>query len=230
MLTQDDIKQKLGIYAADLVKQEMLIGLGTGSTVYYLLKELGKRKQQGLNFTAVCTSLQTENILKQENLDYVSLNEVESLQLAIDGADEVDANGHLIKGGGGALLQEKIVEAAAKELVIIVDEKKDVQTLGAFPLPVEVITFGWKQVQQKIESTYHIKTKLREKDGSAFITDHKHYILDCWFNSIQDPAALNTALHLMPGVVETGLFIGMATKIITGYANGDIKERDLKGV
>jgi ribose 5-phosphate isomerase A len=228
MLTQDDIKQKLGIYAADLVKQGMLIGLGTGSTVYYLLKELGKRKQQGLHFTAVCTSLQTENILKEESIDYVSLNEVATLQLAIDGADEVDINGHLIKGGGGALLQEKIVEAASAELAIIVDEKKDVQTLGVFPLPVEVITFGWKQVQQKIESTYHIKTKLREKDGNPFITDHKHYILDCWFNSIPGPSELNIALHLMPGVVETGLFVGMATKIITGYANGDIKERVVK--
>jgi len=228
MLTQDDIKQKLGIYAADLVNQDMLIGLGTGSTVYYLLKELGKRKQQGLNFTAVCTSLQTQNILKEEGLDYVSLDEVERLQLAIDGADEVDINGHLIKGGGGALLQEKIVEAASPELVIIVDEKKDVQTLGAFPLPVEVITFGWKQVQQKIESTYHIKTKLREKEGKVFISDHQHYILDCWFNAIPDPAALNMALHLMPGVVETGLFVDMATKIITGYANGDIKERVIK--
>src|SRR6478609_5938912 len=228
MLTQDDIKQKLGIYAADLVKQEMLIGLGTGSTVYYLLKELGKRSQQGLEFTAVCTSLQTQNILKEEGINYVSLDDVERLQLAIDGADEVDVNGSLIKGGGGALLQEKIVEAASDELIIIVDEKKDVQTLGVFPLPVEVITFGWKQVQQKIEKRYNIKTSLREKDGKAFITDHKHYILDCWFNSIPDPAGLNIALHLMPGVVETGLFIDMATKIITGYANGDIKERVIK--
>lgn len=124
MLTQDDIKQKLGIYASDFVKQDMLIGLGTGSTVYFLLKELGKRKQQGLNFTAVCTSLQTQNILKEEGIDYLSLDDVERLQLAIDGADEVDQTGHLIKGGGGALLQEKIVEAAADELIIIVDEKK----------------------------------------------------------------------------------------------------------
>ena len=227
MLTQDEIKQKLGIYAADFIQQDMLIGLGTGSTVYYLLKELGKRKQQGLHFTAVCTSVQTQNILKEEGLDFVSLDDVERLQLAIDGADEVDKNGHLIKGGGGALLQEKIVEAASDKLIIIVDEKKDVETLGAFPLPVEVITFGWKQVQQKIEKRYNIKTALREKEGKVFITDHKHYILDCYFNSIPDPAQLNTELHLIPGVVETGLFIDMATKVITGYANGNIEERDI---
>jgi ribose 5-phosphate isomerase A len=227
MLTQDEIKQKLGIYAADFIKHGMLIGLGTGSTVYYLLKELGKRGQQGLEFTAVCTSLQTQNILKEEGINYVSLDDVERLQLAIDGADEVDVNGNLIKGGGGALLQEKIVEAASDELIIIVDEKKDVPTLGAFPLPVEVITFGWKQVQQKIESKYNIPVKLREKEGKIFITDHRHHILDCYFNSIPNPYQLNTALHLIPGVVETGLFVGMATKIITGFSNGNIEERNI---
>jgi ribose 5-phosphate isomerase A len=168
MLTQDEIKQKLGIYAADFVKHDMLIGLGTGSTVYYLLKELGRRKQQGLEFAAVCTSLQTQSILKEEGINYVSLDDVEKLQLAIDGADEADGRGNLIKGGGGALLQEKIVEAASDELIIIVDEKKDVQTLGAFPLPVEVITFGWKQVQQKIENTYHVKNQIKRKRKQCF--------------------------------------------------------------
>lgn len=227
MLTQDAIKQKLGIFAADFIKQDMLIGLGTGSTVYYLLKELGRRKLQGLNFTAVCTSRQTQHILIQEGINFVSLDDVERLQLAIDGADEVDVNGNLIKGGGGALLQEKIVEAASDELIIIVDEKKEVQTLGAFPLPVEVITFGWKQVQQKIENAYHIEIKLREKEGTVFTTDHHHYILDCYFNSIPDPMQLNTELHLIPGVVETGLFVGMATQIITGHANGTIDVRNM---
>lgn len=227
MLTQDEIKQKLGVYAADFVCQDMLIGLGTGSTVFYLLKELSKRSKQGLHVTAVCTSVQTQNILEQEGLPYVSLNEVGTLQLAIDGADEVDENGNLIKGGGGALLQEKIVEAASKELIIIVDDKKEVQTLGNFPLPVEVITFGWKQVQQKIQKEYSIKVVLREKEGRSFITDHKHYILDCYFKSIPDPAQLNTRLHLMPGVVETGLFVGMANKIITGYPDGAIRERNV---
>lgn len=227
MLTQDGIKQMLGTYAANFIKPNMRIGLGTGSTVYWLLKELGKRKQEGLEFTAVCTSLQTQNILKEEAINYVSLDDIDRLQLTIDGADEADINGNLIKGGGGALLQEKIVAAASDELIIIVDEKKDVQTLGVFPLPVEVITFGWKQVQQKIESNYHIKTSLREKEGQVFITDHRHYIIDCYFKSIPHPSQLNTDLHLMPGVVETGLFTGMATKIVTGYSTGEIKERDI---
>lgn len=227
MLTQDAIKQKLGIFAADFIKQDMVIGLGTGTTVYYLLKELGKRKKTGLNFKCVCTSVQTQTILKEEGIEYLSLNDVDRLQLTIDGADEVDAKGNLIKGGGGALLQEKIVESNSDELIIIIDEKKDVPTLGVFPLPVEVITFGWKQVQQKIEHAYNIKTQLRAKENAPFITDHKHYILDCYFKAIADPAQLNTALHLIPGVVETGLFVGMATQIITGYSNGNIAVRDL---
>lgn len=227
MLSQNDIKQKLGIYAADFIKQDMLVGLGTGTTVYYLLKELGKRKQQGLNFTAVCTSNQTQSILNEEHINYISIDEVDKLQLTIDGADEVDKNGDLIKGGGGALLQEKIVAAASKKLIIIIDEKKNVQTLGAFPLPVEVITFGWKQVQKKIESTYNIQTKLRQKDNSIFITNHQHYILDCLFDKIANPFELDKNLHLIPGVVETGLFVQMANIIISGLADGTIEVRDL---
>ena len=228
MLSQEDIKQKLGTFAADYVQQDMIIGLGTGTTVYWLLKELGKRKQQGLNFTAVCTSLQTQKILQEENIDYVSIDDVDALEFTIDGADEVDAKGNLIKGGGGALLQEKIVAAASKKLIIIVDEKKDVETLGKFPLPVEVISFGWKHVQQKIINNYKIEVKLREKNNSNFITDHKHYILDCYFNQIKDPSQLNTDLHLMPGVVETGLFVQMASTVIVGSASGNISAKNFR--
>ena len=225
MLTQDAIKQQLGIYAADFIKEGMLVGLGTGSTVYWLLKELGKRKQEGLNFTAVPTSVQTQKILAEEGINHVSIDDVDRLQITIDGADEVDSKGNLIKGGGGALLQEKIVAAVSDELIIIVDEKKNVETLGVFPLPVEVITFGWKHVQQKILNAYNVQGKLREKEGKIFITDHKHYILDCYFNSISSPSQLNTELHLIPGVVETGLFTRMATKIVTGFPDGNIEIR-----
>jgi len=227
MLTQDAIKQQLGIYAADLIKAGMKVGLGTGSTVYYLLREVGKRKKKGLDFTAVCTSVQTQKILDEEEIPYLSLDDVDSLQLTIDGADEVDAAGNLIKGGGGALLQEKIVAAASDQLAIIIDEKKDVQTLGVFPLPVEVITFGWKQAQHKIEGAYNIQTTLRKKEGNTFITDHKHFILDCYFKTIPDPERLNTELHLIAGVVETGLFVRMATQIIIGYADGSIRSRNV---
>ncbi len=223
MLTQDQIKEKIGQYAADYVKQGMKVGLGTGSTVFYLLKELGRRKAQGLHFTAVCTSVQTQRVLSEEGIEFLTLDEVDRLQVAIDGADEIDPAGNMIKGGGGALLREKIVEYNADELIIIVDEKKLVDNLGAFPLPVEVVTFGWKQVRQKLVNTYGIDVTRREKSGNPFITDQGNYILDCHFGLITDPAQLNTDIHLIPGVVETGLFVGMADKAITGYADGTIK-------
>jgi ribose 5-phosphate isomerase A len=201
----------------------MTIGLGTGSTVYYLIQELGKRVQQGLQVTVVPTSKQTETLAKQLNIPLEDLNDVEKLALTIDGADEVDTQLHLIKGGGGALLQEKIVAGASEQLIIIVDSSKMVRHLGKFPLPVEVITFGYKHAERKILSMGCSKVVLRQRDNKTFITDHGHYILDCYFEKINDPASLNTDLHNIPGVVETGLFINMATKIIIASAEGKIE-------
>jgi ribose 5-phosphate isomerase A len=131
----------------------------------------------------------------------------------------------LIKGGGGALLQEKIVAAASSELIIVADYTKQVNKLGKFPLPVEVIPFGWKQVAQKlIQSGLCKDVNLRKKNHGVFITDHHHYILDCSFEKIDEPFALNNALHHIPGVVETGLFISMAGKAVIGYEDGRIEE------
>jgi len=223
MLTQDQIKEKIGIHAADYIKPGMKVGLGTGSTVFYLLKELGRRKAQGLHFTAVCTSVQTQRVLIEEGIEFLTLDEVDRLQIAIDGADEIDPAGNMIKGGGGALLREKIVEYNADELIIIIDEKKRVNNLGAFPLPVEVVTFGWKQVRQKLANDYGIIVLRREHVSKPFITDQGNYILDCHFSLITDPQQLNTDIQLIPGVVETGLFVGMADKAITGYADGSIE-------
>lgn len=150
MLSADEIKKALGIYAADFVKQEMAIGLGTGSTVYWLIQELGKRVKQGLNIAIVPTSVQTQELAKEAGIRVTDLDTIISLPLTIDGADEIDTQGQLIKGGGGALLQEKIVASASNELIIIADSSKLVSQLGKFPLPVEVIPFGYKQVIQKI--------------------------------------------------------------------------------
>jgi len=144
--------------------------------------------------------------------------------LTIDGADEIDPQGRLIKGGGGALLQEKIVAAASDELIIIADSLKLVQQLGKFPLPVEVIPFGYKQVEQKIMAAGSCKKiSLRKKNSKTFVTDHGHYILDCACEKIPDASALNLSLHLIPGVVETGLFINMASRAIIGYEGGKIE-------
>jgi len=224
MLNQQQIKQQAGEYAAKYVEQGMTIGLGTGSTVFFLIHALAEKVKQGFEFSAVPTSVQTAKLAQELGITLTTLDDVNELALTIDGADEVDPQLQLIKGGGAALLQEKIVAAAGKELIIITDESKMVPQLGAFPLPVEVITFGWKQVQQKISKAGCPDVQLRMKDGKPLLTDHQHYILDCRYGKIDDAAALNTALHAIPGVVETGLFIGMATKIITGYSDGRIVE------
>ena len=150
MLSQEEIKKEAGIYAADFVKQGATIGLGTGTTVYWLIDELGKRVKQGLEIVIVPTSEQTAQLAKQADITVSNLDRIEKLSLTIDGADEIDPSGQLIKGGGGALLQEKIVAAASKDLIVIADSSKLVEQLGRFPLPVEVITFGHKQARQRI--------------------------------------------------------------------------------
>jgi len=196
----------------------MRLGIGSGSTVYWFIQELGLRVKQGLQITAVVTSNETARLSQQAGIIVTDLNQVEHLTLTIDGADEIDPQGQLIKGGGGALLQEKIVASASREMIIIADSSKLVPHLGKFPLPVEVIPFGYKHVEQQIvNSGICKKIALREKDGKVFITDQHHYILDCEFEEIADPSSLNTSLHLIPGVVETGLFIDMANKAIIGY-------------
>ena len=222
MLTQEEIKKRLGAYAAGLVPANTTIGLGTGSTVFWLIKELANRQQQGLNVKIVPTSSSTKELAAANGIKIVELNDVDSLPVTIDGADEIDPFFNLIKGGGGALLLEKMVAAASEKLIIIADESKNVQHLGRFPLPVEVIPYGWKQVKKKIEQSGCKQAILRMVNGATYVTYNSHYILDCYFEKIDDVTALNIALHLIPGVVETGLFINMTHTVITGDANGKI--------
>jgi ribose 5-phosphate isomerase A len=221
----EQAKKIAGEYAAGFVKNGMTIGVGSGSTVYWLIQELGNRLKNGLRITAVPTSEHTAQLAKKAGIDILNLNEIERLPLTIDGADEIDPNGNLIKGGGGALLQEKMVAAASDELIIIADNSKLVSQLGKFPLPVEVIPLGYKQVQEKIiVAGIGKKTELRKRNNEIFITDHGHYILDCECEPINDPRSLNINLHLIPGVVETGLFVNMANKAIIGFEDGKVKE------
>ncbi|HDR7356447.1 ribose 5-phosphate isomerase A [Bacillus cereus] len=218
-----NFKQLAGEYAANFVKDGMKVGLGTGSTVYWTIQKLGERVKEGLSFQAVPTSKETEVLAKQLNISLISLNDVQSLDLTIDGADEIDANLQLIKGGGGALLREKIVATSSKELIIIADESKLVTHLGTFPLPVEIIPFSWKQTERKIQSL-GCQTTLRLKNNETFITDNNNMIIDCIFpHNITNPANLHTQLKMITGVVETGLFVNMTSKAIIGTKNG-IKE------
>jgi len=209
-LSKDEIKQRLGEYAATLVPAGATIGLGTGSTVYWLIKELGNRVRKGLTCEVVPTSDATRKLAEEEDIRVVDLNDAGPIMLTIDGADEASFDFQLIKGGGAALLQEKMVAAASAKMIVIIGEDKHVPKLGKFPLPVEVIPAGWKPLVKKILSTGCSEVKLRMKDGQPVLTDHGHYLLDCSYDVIEDPVALNIALHLLPGVVETGLFIDIA--------------------
>jgi ribose 5-phosphate isomerase A len=223
MLTPNDIKRITGEKAAELIMPGMTAGIGTGTTAYWLLVALGKKVQQGLNVACVPTSKETAKIATEQSIPLATLNEVDSIDITIDGADEIDPQFQLIKGGGGALLQEKMVAAASKQLIIIADHTKLVTRLGAFPLPVEVIPFGWKQVMKHIQQAYPVDITLRQKNNAAFVTDHGHYILDCHFGQIDHAPALDLFLHTIPGIVDNGLFINMATKIMIGYPDGRVE-------
>ena len=223
MLTKEEIKKLAAVDALRFVQQHMTLGIGTGSTVYWLIQELAIRVRQGLSCRCVPTSNATDTLAKEQGIPMLTLNEVEKIDLTIDGADEIDPQLCLIKGGGGALLQEKMVAAASDQLIIIADSSKFVQQLGAFALPVEVIPYGWKQVQRHIQSAYKITASLRIKNEQAFVTDHGHYILDCHFQQISNPAQLTVALNAIPGVVENGLFIKMVDKAIIAGADGKLQ-------
>ncbi|MEH7246127.1 ribose-5-phosphate isomerase RpiA [Neobacillus niacini] len=207
-------KKEVGEKAIDYVKDGMVVGLGTGSTVYYFISKLGQLVQQGLSIKGVPTSKQTEKLANELGIPLVSFNEIEQIDVAIDGADEVDQELHLIKGGGGALLREKIIAAAAKTFIVIADSHKNVNKLGTFPLPIEVVPYGVEMTIKHIRELGG-SPELRKKDGTIFLTDNGNYILDSSFQEIKQPKELEKNLNLIPGVVDNGLFVGMADAVIT---------------
>lgn len=222
MLSQDEMKQRVAREAAGLVADNSITGIGSGSTIAFFIEALAQRVQEGLRCLAIPTSQSTQQLAGSYGIPIAALQDTDHIDLAIDGADEIDGQLRLLKGGGGALLQEKMVAAAARERIIIADSSKFKKILGQFPLPVEVIPYGWKQVRQQIQHRYGIEPVLRMTGNQPFITDHGHHILDCPFEAIADPADLNIALHLLPGVVETGLFIDLCEKALIGQPDGSI--------
>jgi len=218
-------KRAAAVAAANLVTSGMTIGLGSGSTFLFALERLGERiRAEGLAVRGVPTSSGTEAAARKFGVPVVSLDDVDVLDLAIDGADEIDRSKHMIKGGGAALLREKIVAAAAREMIVIVDEAKIVNVLGErFLLPVEVLPFGWKQTARKVAATGCTTEPRRTKDGAMLVTDNGNHILDCRYAGIVDPAGLHTALAEIPGVVESGLFIAMAGRVFVGNASGGVR-------
>lgn len=215
-----DAKRQAALKAAQLVQSGMSVGLGTGSTARFAVDEVGRRLQAGelRDIVAVPTSVATRDRARELGIPLATLEQRPSLDLTIDGADEVDPNGNLIKGHGGALLWEKIVAGASKKLVIVVDRGKLVDRLGTkYPLPVEVVRFGWKTHEAAIRALGAEPTLKRGADGLAVVTDEGHYIMHCAFpGGIADPAAVDLALKRRPGVVETGLFLGFKPEVIVG--------------
>jgi ribose 5-phosphate isomerase A len=220
--------------ALDYVEDGMILGLGTGSTATHFVRMLGERCTQGLKVRAAPTSEATRRLAIQAGVPLLELDQCDRIDLTVDGADEVDPRFRLIKGGGGALLREKIIANASDHMVVICDETKMVETLGAFPLPVEVSAFGFTITAKKVFDALRaagcpgtdVDLRTAGDARKPFLTDGGNYILDCRCLRIPDPEGLGERLRRIPGVVEHGLFIGLARTVIVGGARGvSIKER-----
>ena len=215
-----NLKEQVGIKAAEFVTDGMIVGLGTGSTAYYFVAELGRRiKEEDLKITAVTTSSVTYEQAEGLGIPLKAIDDVEVVDLTVDGADEVDPALNGIKGGGGALLMEKIVATNSKDCIWIVDESKQVETLGAFKLPVEVVQYGAENLFRHFEKKGY-SPAYREKDGQRFVTDQGNFIIDLDLKVIPDAEALAEELDRTVGVVDHGLFLGMVSKVIVGTPEG----------
>jgi ribose 5-phosphate isomerase A len=220
--------------AVDFVMPGMKVGLGTGSTAAWMVRCLGERvREEGLKIVGVPTSTRTAELARQVGITVVSLDEAKWLDLTIDGADEFDQQLALIKGGGAALLQEKIVATASDQMIVIADAAKEVAQLGAFPLPVEVIPFGWQTTKALIEETLvsmdvmSREVTLRMNGDHPLITDEANYIMDLHLKRIGNPRQLALVLNQIPGVVENGLFIDICDIVVIGHPDGLVTVRDI---
>lgn len=220
--------------AVEYVEDGMRVGLGTGSTASWMVRCLGEMvRDEGLKITGVPTSTRTAELARDVGINVSTLEETKWLDLTIDGADEYDPNLNLIKGGGGALLQEKIVATASDQMIVIADITKQVEMLGAFPLPVEVIPFGWQTTKMLIEETLinvdvmGREATLRMDRDKPYITDEGNLILDLHLRRIGNASQLSLILNQIPGVVENGLFIDICDILIVGHANGKVEVRDI---
>jgi ribose 5-phosphate isomerase A len=210
-MANDQEKEAAARASLRFIKDGQVVGLGTGSTAAHFIQLLGEQVKQGLHVRGIPTSVRSKELAESLGIPLTTLDECQEIAVTVDGADEVDPQLRLIKGGGGALLREKIVASATKQLVIVADASKQVKMLGKFPLPVEVIRFSQALVSKRI-TALGANVQLRvDNSGKPFVTDENNHILDCRFGEIRDPDALARQLSDMPGVVEHGLFIGMAS-------------------
>ncbi len=219
-------KKAAGYAAADLVQDDMLVGLGTGSTATFFIERLAERCRQGLKIHASATSEKSLQLALKGGIPTADINDLTYLDFTADGADEIDHQKRMIKGGGGALLREKIIASMSKELVIVIDEHKLVDKLGKFPLPVEISPFAFKATcQQLISLKFNGQLRLKP-DGSLYTTDNRNYIYDITFpDYISNPESIDRILKDVPGVMETGFFFNLAKKVLIGYADGKVDVR-----
>jgi len=213
-MNQDREKQDVARAALNFIQAGQVVGLGSGSTSAFFIQFLGDKVRAGLRIQGVPTSIRSQQLAEKCGIPLVSLDQVETIDVDVDGADEFDPQLQLIKGGGGALLREKIVASVSKKFVVVTDSSKQVPVLGKFPLPVEVIPFAETVLTRRISALGAKVTLRKARDGSVYKTDEGHHILDCNFGKIPDPAALAYTLSGMPGIVEHGLFIHMANVVL----------------
>ena len=220
LVEQEEMKKRAAEKAVQYIEDGMIIGLGTGSTVDFAIKKIGEMVRGGLNIQGISTSLKTKKLATELKIPLIELDDRTEIDITIDGADEVDSNLNLIKGGGGALTREKIIAYHSRKVIIIVDETKIVKGLGCdCSLPVEVTRFGWLATKKTLEDL-GCTVELRRIMDEAFITDNQNYIVDCDFGKIADPEALEKEINNIPGVLENGLFIGLADEVIVGSKQG----------
>lgn len=224
-MANDQEKEAAARASLEFVKDGQVVGLGTGSTAAYFIKLLGEKVRSGLRITGIPTSVRSRDMALNLGIPLTTLDECQEIAVTVDGADEVDPQLRLIKGGGGALLREKIVASATKQMIVVADATKQVERLGKFPLPVEVIKFAQALVAKRI-AAMGADVRLRaEADGKPYLTDENNHILDCHFGEISDPDQLARELSEMPGVVEHGLFIGMASIVLFAKGSEIIERR-----
>ena len=219
-MSTEQLKKIAAEKATEEIREGMVVGLGTGSTVYYALLKIGTMVRDGLNIIGVPTSSGTEKIATEQGIPLSTLAAHPIIELTIDGADEVDAHLNLIKGGGAALVREKIIANASRRILIVVDESKISRVLGtSFALPVEIVQFGWESTKREVDNICE-QSEIRGGIQNPLITDNGNYILDCHFNGIQEPEKVELQLNNIPGVVENGIFVNRADKIIIGTPSG----------
>ena len=229
MITQDEAKKLAGLKVIEqFIEKGMILGLGSGTTSHFFVRELGLHVGNGLDVTCTTTSKSTSEVAREVGINIYDPNDLGKIDLTIDGPDEINNEFNMIKGGGACLLWEKIIAHSSKKNITICDETKIVSSLGTFPLPVEIVQFGWKQTNRLVKNvissncSVHVETQLRTLDTSPVVTDSGNFILDCKCEKIMDPGKLEKELNMIPGVVENGLFTRESSVMVIGKFDGTV--------